>query len=288
MGGTALWSGTLKFSLILATAGRTDDLARFLRHLEQQTYRNFELIIVDQNPDGVLDPVIREYQGKFPLLHLRSERGLSRARNVGLQHFSGDIVAFPDDDCWYAKNTLGRIARLFSERPAWDGITGRCVDEGRPTDYLFFSRRNGGVDKRNVFGCSTSVSIFLRARVVQAVGRFDETLGSGSDQGKHAAEESDYLLRALDLRFNVYYWSDLCIFHPYPPPIYDRDSIKREYRRSMGFGYVLKKHQYPLSSVCYRFLRPLGAALISLLTLKFSKSMFHLAALKGRILGWRG
>src|SRR5579864_3540599 len=100
-----MYPKTIKFSLILATVGRLDEVARFLQHLGRQTYRDFELIIVDQNSDDVLERLIRQYQGCFPVLHLRSEPGLSRARNVGLQHFSGDVVAFPDDDCWYAPDT---------------------------------------------------------------------------------------------------------------------------------------------------------------------------------------
>jgi len=55
----------IKFSLILATVGRSEELTRFLRHLDQQTYRNFELIIVDQNSNGILDSLIRQYQEDF-------------------------------------------------------------------------------------------------------------------------------------------------------------------------------------------------------------------------------
>src|SRR5882672_6242686 len=100
----------MKISLILSTVGRTEELARFLEHLDRQTYRSFELLIVDQNPEGILDSLVRQHRERFPLLHLRSEQGLSHARNVGLQHFSGDVVAFPDDDCWYGPDTLEKIA----------------------------------------------------------------------------------------------------------------------------------------------------------------------------------
>jgi len=68
MAGVEMEREAIMFSLILATVGRNEELARFLQHLDQQTYRNFELIIVDQNQDGILDPLIRQYQGRFPLL----------------------------------------------------------------------------------------------------------------------------------------------------------------------------------------------------------------------------
>ena len=280
--------GTTKFSLILATVGRVEELARFLQNLDRQTHRHFELIIVDQNSSDILEPLIREYEWRFPLLHLRSEQGLSRARNVGLQHFSGDVVAFPDDDCWYPPDTLRNVACAFSENSLCDGFTGRGVDDSRPSDYLFFSRRSGWVNKKNVWRCSTSISIFLRSHVIRTVGPFDESLGAGTQYGRHAAEEGDYLIRAIESGFRIYYCVDLCILHPYPVPTYDRDVNKKGYRYSVGFGHVLRKYSYPFSFVCYQWLRALGGAVISLLTLNFAKSRYHLATLKGRILGWLG
>ncbi len=46
------------FSLIVATLGRTDELIAFLESLVAQSERNFEVIVVDQNPDERLEPVI--------------------------------------------------------------------------------------------------------------------------------------------------------------------------------------------------------------------------------------
>src|ERR1700687_2188783 len=84
-----------KFSLVLATVGRTSELERFLMHLNRQSYRKLELILVDQNPDDRLIPLVTTYRECFPVIHCRSAIGLSRARNVGLAHAAGDILAFP-------------------------------------------------------------------------------------------------------------------------------------------------------------------------------------------------
>ena len=248
--------------------------------------RRFEERVVDRLRG--LEPLIREYRDRFSLLRLRSERGLSRARNVGLQHFSGDVVAFPDDDCWYAPDTLEKMARAFCENSICDGFTGRGVDDSRPADYVFFSRRSGWVNKKNVWRCCTSISIFLRSRVIRAIGPFDESLGAGSQHGRQAAEEGDYLIRAIESGFRIYYCVDLCILHPYPVPTYSRDVNKKGYGYSVGFGHVLRKYRYPFSFVCYQWLRALGGAVVSLLTLNFAKSRYHLAVLRGRILGWLG
>ena len=102
----------MRFSLVLATVGRTEELNRFFASLDYATHRNFEVILVDQNPDDRLNSVLDHYDGRFPALHLRSERGLSRARNVGLRRVTGDVVAFPDDDCWYPPNLLNQVEIL--------------------------------------------------------------------------------------------------------------------------------------------------------------------------------
>jgi glycosyltransferase involved in cell wall biosynthesis len=281
-------NSTIKFSLILATVGRVEELARFLRHLDRQTYRCFELIIVDQNPDDILDPLIRQYQERFPLLHLRSEQGLSRARNVGLQRVSGDVVAFPDDDCWYAPDLLERVASGFCRNSDWGGLTGRAVDDSRPGSFRGFPHKSGWIDKKNVWRQALSITIFLRESVVRAIGPFDESLGAGSQCGKCSAEETDYLIRTIESGFRIHYCPDVCVFHPYPASTYDHNLIKKSYGYSIGFGSVLRKHHYPISFVAYCWLRALGGSVVSLTTFNFAKSRYHFATLKGRVLGWLG
>src|SRR5262249_37052881 len=94
-------------SLVLCTLGRRPaQLERLLDSLESQPFRSFEIILVDQNPQANLDQIVRSRAARLTLRHVRSDRGLSLARNVGLRHATGDIIGFPDDDCWYLADTL--------------------------------------------------------------------------------------------------------------------------------------------------------------------------------------
>src|SRR5215212_6065170 len=104
----------MRFSLILGTIERSDELNYILASLGTQTYQNFELIVVDQNPDERLAPILGPYKDKFPIVHLRSGKGLSRAKNLGLSHVSGDIVGFPDDNCQYPSDLLEKVAQFFA------------------------------------------------------------------------------------------------------------------------------------------------------------------------------
>jgi glycosyltransferase involved in cell wall biosynthesis len=77
-------------SLIVATLNRVDEIERLLASLEQQAYGDFEVLIVDQNEDDRLVPILKSHP-ELVIRHLRSARGLSRARNVALPLANGDV-----------------------------------------------------------------------------------------------------------------------------------------------------------------------------------------------------
>ena len=64
-------------SMIVATLNRVDELERLLDSLDSQTYKDFEVIVVDQNPDDRLRPVLERHPG-LSIQYLRSARGVSR------------------------------------------------------------------------------------------------------------------------------------------------------------------------------------------------------------------
>ena len=276
----------MRFSLVLATVGRVSELEHLLQSLDAQTYRNFELIVVDQNPDNRLVPILERYKRKVAIVHLHSTPGLSRARNVGLQHVTGDVVAFPDDDCWYPKDLLERVKLFFEKRPQYDALTGRPAGPDGKTAVGRFDLRPGEVTKYNIWRRSTSITLFLRRSVISAVGEFDESLGAGSGTPWGAAEDIDYPLRALSYGFKIYYDPTLVVHHPEPIMKYRADYLQRVMSYSAGMGRVLRKHKYPLWFVCYQWLRPLGGVLISLLVGRLKKARYHWAVLKGRVMGW--
>ena len=275
-------------SLILATVDRTEEVKRFLESLESQTYDNVELIVVDQNLDDRLVPILKPYRGHFPILHLRSERGLSRARNVGLKHISGDIVAFPDDDCWYPPDLLERVIRFFREHPDIDGLTGCSRDETGRLSNLKWDNAGGFVNKFNVWKRAVSYTIFLKSVVIRKTGLFDEKLGVGAGTPWGAGEEMDYLLRALENGARIYYDPNLVIFHPQPIKDFGPMAAKRIYTYRAGNSRVMRKHNFPLRLVLLQRLRTLIGVCLSICTGRFDKARYYLASLQGQIAGWRG
>lgn len=274
----------LKVSLIMGTLGRTTELARFLQHLDRQTYRNFELIVVDQNLKGFLDPVLAPYRDCFPILHLRSERGLSRARNVGLKHATGDIFAFPDDDCWYPPELLAEVTKLFADMD-WDGVSVRPCDPERLHSFAWYGKSGGEINRFNVWRRCISFTIFFRRSLVNKTGDFDEGLGPGSTTTT-GAEETDYVIRAIQANLRILYVPQLRVFHFDTQRVFDSRLVRDGYLKSLGFMLVLRRHKYPTWFVLYFCLRPLAGAVISLLRLNFQKARYHYSVLQGRITGW--
>jgi len=277
----------MKFSLVLATINRSDEIKGFLQSLKKQTYRNFELIVVDQNLDKRLIPILKRFEEEFKIKHLCSEKGLSKARNIGLKHIDGDVIAFPDDDCQYPPDLLENVNGLLQEHSDWDGVTGKCLNFQGNQSVGKFDITEGKLNKFNCWKRATSITIFLREEVIRKVGDFDETLGAGADTQWGSGEEIDYILRALKKRFNIMYVPDQVIaLHPSIKEEYNDKMIKRHSSYSKGMGRVISKHNYPIWFISWYLIRAFGGVIINLLLLNFKKAHQYLVILIGRFVGW--
>ncbi len=276
----------MRFSLVLATIGRVCELERFLQALDTQTYRDFELIVVDQNPDDRLVPILQKYQGRFSLIHLRSKRGLSRARNVGLKHLSGEMVAFPDDDCWYPPDLLEKVAGFLDVHRQLAGLLVRSVDQnGNPTT-IKGDINHQSLSKFNVWWLAVSFAIFLRRSVVNQVNLFDESLGVGAGTPWGAGEEVDYLLRAINAGLKLYYTPDFCVYHLEPVAHYDAKAFRRAYKYASGGGRVMRKHSSTWFFVYLGLMRPFAGVLFSLAKGRLGEACYRVCGLVGRVRGW--
>lgn len=275
----------LRFSLIVGTIEKTYTLERLLASLHAQTHGNFELIVVDQNPDERIAPVLAPYKSKLSILHLRQKsRGLSRARNLGLRNVNGDIVAFPDDDCEYPPDLLDTVAQFFVTNPERDGVIGRSIDKNGKTSMGRFDTKAGLVTKLNVWARSIEYTTFLRRESIGGVW-FDKSLGVGAGTAWGSAEGTDYLLRLLNQGAALYYNPDLVVVHASFVPPYATMAARRAYSYGCGMGRVLRKHRYPLWSRMKYLVRPLGGMVLSLIRWRLPEAKYRWSTFRGRLEG---
>lgn len=108
----------LKASVIIPTKNRTEDLIECIESLINQTYPINELLIVDGSDSGETENYIRnlkEKNLKFDCIYIKQTRGgTARARNMGMDQVSEDIVVFIDDDVILDKNCIKEIITVFA------------------------------------------------------------------------------------------------------------------------------------------------------------------------------
>ncbi|SFA69828.1 Glycosyl transferase family 2 [Collimonas sp. OK607] len=278
----------MKFSLILATVGRSDEVSRLLASLDAQDYRNFELIVVDQNKDDRLVAMLTSYREKFAIQHVRSAaHGVSRARNVGLGLADGDVISFPDDDCWYPAGLLQKVATELNRHPELDGLTGRFTDGDGRTEGRWLES-SALLNRYNVWRGAIEFSIFLRRRVVDAVGNFNELLGVGAGTVWGAAEGTDYLLRSLQHGFKLKFLVDLTLHHPVKTIDFDDGACNRQKKYETGIGHVMRINDYPLWYFPATCLRTCAGILLAMAKGDFPKARFKYVSVLARMHGWRG
>jgi glycosyltransferase involved in cell wall biosynthesis len=276
----------MKVSLIVATRGRDIQLVRLLASIDAQSHRDVELIVVDQNDDDRVGQVLNKAQN-LPnrTVHLHEPPGLSRARNAGLREVQGDIVAFPDDDCWYPPGALLHVVRRMREEPRIDVLTGRFVDE-LGHEEIAWSRRERLVDRWNVWSSAISFTIFARKSTAVETG-FDPNLGIGAGTPFGSGEETDFLLRCLAGGRRIVYDPNLVMGHPVKSGRGEPNlRLQRAQSYAPGFGRVLRQHRYPLWYVGLAVAKPVADAVLATVRMDFQAARFFGEVAKGRLHGW--
>lgn len=107
---------TCLFSIILTTYNRADLLKDALASVGNQTLRDFEVILINDNGEPV-EHLLADYA--FPITYIRQGRnqGLSAARNAGLKLARGRYIVYLDDDDIYLPNHLAVLAEAFEQHP---------------------------------------------------------------------------------------------------------------------------------------------------------------------------
>ena len=101
------------FTVVMPAYGVEKYLAKAVESIESQTFQEWELIIVeDGSPDktGSLAEKLKEKDARIRVIHHEQNKGLSEARNTGIQHATGRYIWFMDPDDTVDMDLLQQVA----------------------------------------------------------------------------------------------------------------------------------------------------------------------------------
>jgi glycosyltransferase involved in cell wall biosynthesis len=277
------------FSLVVSTKGRAEELETLLLSLKAQSFQDFDVLVVDQNPDERLEaPLAKDWGFVLRRLHRPGESGLSHGRNVGWRESDAEFVLFPDDDCWYPPGFLADAAQKLAATDA-DVLTGRAADaQGRSINGRFEARAQRVVRNR-VWTTQIEWAAVFRRALLESLDGYDPNIGVGATTPWQACEGQDIVLRALKTGAICWYDPDLYGHHaelPISQPDAAMIAKGRQYGR--GMGYVLRQHGWGWGARLYWIGRPAARAALSLLRGNWSAARYAQQVAVGRLEGALG
>ncbi|MDB5326828.1 MAG: glycosyl transferase [Phycisphaerales bacterium] len=274
----------MSLSLILCTVGRCEEIAAFFDSLLRQRRDDVDVILVDQNADDRLVPIVERYTGHFPLRHVRTQtRGLSRARNIGLKYATGDLIGFPDDDCEYFDHFLPRVAAMFERDSSLGGLTGYPTAD-RDSTLANWNDDAMTLDRLAVLNRCQEFTIFLRREAIGEI-RFNDALGVGAGTPWGADEGPDFLIRVIERGAKLVFYPKLFVYHPDKVQTITPAQLQRAASYARGRGCFFRLHRFPIATVARGVVRPAVGAMLYLALLKPMRSRYYAAVVRGMLRG---
>jgi glycosyltransferase involved in cell wall biosynthesis len=257
----------IKFSLVIATYNRAEQLMITLRSVAAQTADKaiWECIVVDNNSTDHTRSNIEQFIADNPSLNIKycleKQQGLSHARNAGINNALGDIIAFIDDDEHIVPEFIDSYIELFDRNPQAMSAGGKIIAEypgGRPVwmskyseepiaNPMDFGDEIKPFPKGRIPGGG---NMAMRKTVFEEIGVFDTTLGR-TGKKLSGGEESDLFERIKSKGMECYYVPKAVMYHIIPESKLNRDYFARlAFNNGIGQWTRATLHNHRFRLVC--------------------------------------
>ena len=237
-------------SIIIPTSNRGDSLLEALQSLDKLDYprEDLEVIVVDDgSTDNTLDMLEKiktslSYKLRY---YCQDKKGISTAKNLGIQKSNGEVIVSTDDDCLFERDWLIKLVSAF-DSPEVGSIGGpdRAYKKdsflAKSISYAFSSFVGSGgihgcpfkrikLGKFYPMGCNMAIP----RRVFDEVGLFDATLAPGEETDlNHRIERAGYVLKLVP---------DAFVWHKARNSL--RGFITHIFRRGYARTEIIRKHR---------------------------------------------
>lgn len=233
-------------SIILPVFNRAQTVSRSVGSVLAQTYKDFELIIVDDGSADDTGRLARDFADRdrrIRCIRHETNYGQSRARNTGIAAARGRYVAFQDsDDEWLPDKLQQQVDEMGSLPPAVGMVyclMWRVTPEGQDIFRAAkFGPDDGDLYRRGLMYAFRGIGIqscLFRREVFDSCGGFDEQM--------KALEDMELLIRvARKYRFSCIS-EPLVLYHRTP------DGVSQDHVRNLGAAqYILEKYRDDIRS----------------------------------------
>jgi glycosyltransferase involved in cell wall biosynthesis len=188
-----------KVSVILPTHNRAYLVSEAIESVLNQTFHDFELVVVDDGSTDLTPHVLQRWGGRIRCVR-QENAGVSRARNVGIGVARGRYLSFLDsDDLWLPRKLESQVKFLDANPHYAACYTDEVwIRRGKRVNPKQIHRKySGWIFDRCLPLCIISPSsVMLRREIIDTVGCFDETLP--------VCEDYDLWLRTAS-RFPIFF-----------------------------------------------------------------------------------
>lgn len=198
-------------SVIIPTYNRPDLLSCAIRSVLDQTYENFEIIVINDYGEDVFDSVESFKADSIKYLCHIKNLGLSCARNTGIKASKGKILCYLDDDDLFLPHHLEEVVKIFETHKDVNIV---YTDAAYVNETIKKSQRLTVSEKSTFIGNEYSYRRLLidnyipinsfshRKAILKEIGSFDENLKSHEDW--------DFLIR-LAKKYDFYYINKITV-----------------------------------------------------------------------------
>lgn len=236
-------TGNADLSLVVCTYGRTKQLSELIDSIKHQSILPKEIIIVDQNPPSFLDDLIKDSEENLNIVHtIVPFTGASKARNYGAGIATGELIAFPDDDCIYREDTIKNVMHRFEQKNDL-GVLIAGKDETFNAIHHDKGLRKNAVTEiytiLDLFKAKAETSnIFARREDLSKLEYiFDGNIGPGERTQWASNEETDLLVRLLQRNILIMKDEHVRIIHHS-----SQGSLKKTLQYGMGRYELIRRN----------------------------------------------
>jgi glycosyltransferase involved in cell wall biosynthesis len=168
-----------KISVIIPTYNRSELLKEAIKSVLNQSYSDFEIIVVDDGSTDDTRAVVTSYNSSKIIYFFQENRGRSSARNRGIKLARGEYVAFLDSDDIFMPNKLELQAGFLDENESYGMVYSyaKNVDEdGQCLAHHYDGNLSGLVYPDMLFiknNFITTPTVMVRAKILSEIGGFD-------------------------------------------------------------------------------------------------------------------